>query len=98
MNTNVPESTKPAVPTRGKGRPSQRGPDFQYPNRLRAMRMRSGFTLKYVADLLKVRPQAIHNAEVSGEGLSRQNWYKLADLFDCDPRILETPEPPDLSP
>jgi transcriptional regulator with XRE-family HTH domain len=59
------------------------------------MRIRQKMTLQAVADVLKVTPQAIRRAEIEGEGLSRQNWYLLADLFDCDPRILETPEEPE---
>lgn len=62
------------------------------PNRLRRYRIEKGYTLKSLADVLEVTPQAIHQAETKGIGLSKKNWYRLADLFDCDPRILESPD------
>lgn len=62
------------------------------PNRLRRYRIERGYTLSRLAQEVGVSPQAIKEAETKGTGLSRQKWYRLADLFDCDPRILETPD------
>jgi transcriptional regulator with XRE-family HTH domain len=62
------------------------------------MRIERGLTLRDLAEALGVSPQAIRRAEIEGEGLDRQKWYRLADLFNCDPRLLETPETPAISP
>lgn len=62
------------------------------PNRLRRYRLERGMTLRAVAEYLGVTPQAVKQAETKGTGIHRSKWYRLADLFDVDPRILETPE------
>lgn len=70
---------------------SRINPDFSYPNRLRVYRIAGGYTLRDLAEFLGCTPQAVRNAEIYGNGLNKQRWYRLADLFDCDPRLLETP-------
>lgn len=62
------------------------------PNRLRRLRIEKGYTLKSLAEALQVTPQAIHQAEVKGNGINRRKWYQLADLLDIDPRELEKPD------
>jgi transcriptional regulator with XRE-family HTH domain len=61
------------------------------PNRLRFLRVERDLTLQQVASAIGVSPQAVFKAETLGKGLNRKKWYQLADLFNVDPRVLETP-------
>ncbi len=61
------------------------------PNKIRQERVKRGMSLRALAQILEVSPQAVHQAETKGIGINRRKWYKLADLFDIDPRILEAP-------
>lgn len=57
--------------------------------RLKEFREKYGFTQEYLARFLGVTQGAISNAERDPKQLKRDHWYKLADLFDVDPRVLE---------
>lgn len=61
------------------------------PNKLRKLRLKHGFTLARLARILDVSMQALRQAEIHGNGIGKDKWYKLADLFDIDPRDLESP-------
>lgn len=62
------------------------------PNQIRRKRLAREMSLPAVAEYLDVTPQAVRKAETTGKGLNKEKWYKLADLFECDPRELEKPE------
>jgi len=47
--------------------------------------------LSELAKKIGVSVQALRQAEVKGDGIGKDKWYKLADIFDMDPRILESP-------
>ena len=61
----------------------------QPPNRLKAYRLRSKMTQKQVAHAIGVKVSSYANAENYGRSLGRAAWYRLADLFGVDPRMLE---------
>lgn len=75
-----------------RGRKPIQTAEREYPNQVRRLRLERGWPLKYIAYQLGVSYQAIHEVETRGTGISRRNWYKLADLFDIDPRLLESPD------
>lgn len=61
------------------------------PNKLRKLRMSRELTMPALAGEIGVTVQALHQAETLGTGIGKAKWYKLADFFDVDPRILESP-------
>lgn len=59
-------------------------------NNLRALRSLCGLTLGDLATYLEVEPPVISQAELHRtSSLGKANWYRLADFFNLDPRILE---------
>jgi transcriptional regulator with XRE-family HTH domain len=72
-----------------RGRKSRDIPEGQLPNQVRRLRLERGMTLQHVANYVGVHYTAIHQVETKGTGISRRKWYRLADLFDRDPRDLE---------
>ncbi len=66
-------------------------------NRLREFRLRpsegrpNGYTVAEIAEYLGVAYTSVSNAELYGRGLGRKKIYRLADLYEVDPRILEAP-------
>ena len=65
----------------------------QCPNRLREFRERLNYSKEELAQRIGVRVTSLNNAELYGRCLGKRSWYKLADLFGVDPRILESPPP-----
>jgi DNA-binding XRE family transcriptional regulator len=61
------------------------------PNKLRSLRIGRQMKLSDLAKEIGVTVQALRQAEVKGDGIGKDKWYKLADFFDIDPRILESP-------
>lgn len=61
------------------------------PNKLRKYRIDAGLSMPALAEKIGVTMQAVHEAEIHGTGIGKAKWYQLADLFDVDPRILESP-------
>lgn len=60
------------------------------PNNLRQVRNLCNLTPTEIADLLGVDPSVISQAELlRTSALGKANWYRLADFFNLDPRILE---------
>lgn len=70
-----------------RGRPLPPGRVF--PNRLREFRLRAGHTQASLAELIGVSPQTIATGELYGRSIGKDSWYKLADIFGVDPRVLE---------
>jgi transcriptional regulator with XRE-family HTH domain len=60
------------------------------PNRIRALRLARGLTLKECATAIHITPQALQKAETRNH-LSTLRRYDLAEFFGCDPRELENP-------
>jgi transcriptional regulator with XRE-family HTH domain len=61
----------------------------QAPNRLKEYRMKAGLTQKQVAAAIGVKVSTYANAENYGRSIGKDGWYRLADFFQVDPRILE---------
>lgn len=59
------------------------------PNRLREFRNARGLTVDDLAAQIGVSVSTLTNAELYGRSLGKGNWYKLADFFKVDPRVLE---------
>lgn len=71
------------------------------PNNLRAIREKCGKTIVEVASYLNVSPVTITQAELKrSSSLGKASWYRLADYFGVDPRVLEgiLPIPSDFQP
>lgn len=67
-------------------------------NRLRECRQHVGATQKQIAAYIGVSQEAVSIEEIQGDTLGTPSYYKLAELFDLDPRILEgLKDPPDLA-
>lgn len=54
-------------------------------------------TLEEVAAVLGCRIQTLGIYETRGRGLGKHSIYKMADLFDVDPRYLEGYTPKNFS-
>jgi transcriptional regulator with XRE-family HTH domain len=65
-----------------------------FPNRLKEFREKHGLTRLQIAQKLGVSKGAVANAENYGISLGYDNWDKLADLFECDPRVLRGKKSP----
>lgn len=61
----------------------------QPPNRLKEYRLRAGLTQKQLAAEIGVKVSTLANGENYGRSLGKEAWYRLADFFQVDPRILE---------
>lgn len=73
-----------------RGRPNRPLP--APPNRLREYRLAANLTQAALAELVGVGETTIANAELYGRSLGKRNWYKLANIFNVDPRVLENYE------
>lgn len=62
-------------------------------NRLREVREALHLTQEHLAAFLGVSQAAISNEERLGDTLGTHSYYRLADLFDVDPRELEGYKP-----
>jgi transcriptional regulator with XRE-family HTH domain len=63
-------------------------------NNLRAIREAAGKTVQEIADYLQVSPVSVTQAELlRSSAIGTTNWFKLADYFDIDPRILKGHHP-----
>lgn len=74
-----------------KGRRGPANRRVETPNRLRPLRLAAGLSLLQLAEMIGCHYQALYRAEMTGKGLSRSYWYRLADVYKCDPRDLEKP-------
>ena len=70
-----------------RGRPNVLKDDA--PNILKQLRVKAGLTQKQLAQIIGVKVSTYSNAENYGRSLGKAGWYKLADFYNIDPRILE---------
>ena len=82
---------------RHRGKPSKIVNAGILPNHARRLRMDRGVTMQKIADFIseqtqdRCTPQALNQYEKQGVGINRRKVYALADYFEIDPRLLETP-------
>lgn len=59
-------------------------------NNLREVRTRMDVGVDTLAEFLGVSSSTVIQAEISRTtAIGKRNWYKLADYFNVDPRVLE---------
>lgn len=85
-----PQSHHPRLYRRGP-QPRHRVMDKTLPNQIKRMRLERNLSQQELADAVGLQRTHVCSAEKTGRGLSRQNWYKLADFFGVSAQYLETP-------
>lgn len=67
-----------------------------YPKKFKAIRQSRDFTQVRVADALGIKYQSVQGWEHGKVNPSKQNIYKLAELFNCSPEDFASFEPDEI--